>query len=139
MTNRNSGQHTALDAVRLLCNAIQKVHHYDHHDESESMSPPCKTSSELILQSALEYLAWGDTQAARALMDAYDEWHATGKAPWPFEGTINPYADDPAGKHDPFNEIEEDEGGGIRLKQDDDDGGPPPGRSSGGLDDNIPS
>lgn len=73
---------TALDAVRLLCNAIQKVQHFDR--EKEGTSPACNTVGELILQDALEYLAWGDTHNARQVMDVYDRWKATGEAPWPW-------------------------------------------------------
>jgi hypothetical protein len=76
---------TALDAVRLLCNAIQKVQHFDK--EQEGISPPCKDQGEFILQDALEYLAWGDTHNARAIMEIYDEWVKTGDAPWPYGGS----------------------------------------------------
>lgn len=73
---------TALDAVRLLCNAIQKVQYLDR--EGEGISPPCKTVGEYMLQDALEYLAQGDTNAAREIMDHYDHWKASGEAPWPY-------------------------------------------------------
>jgi hypothetical protein len=74
---------TALDAVRLLCNAIQQTHHLDR--ESEGISLPCKDAGELMLCDALQYLAFGDTAAVRKMMDQYDEWKSTGEAPWPFE------------------------------------------------------
>jgi len=83
-TNKQGDNLSALDAVRLLCNAIQKVQHFDR--EGEGMSPLCKTEGELILQDALEYLAWGDTHNARQVMDTYDEWKKTGIAPWPYDG-----------------------------------------------------
>lgn len=82
MTKRH--EITALDAVRLLCNAIQKVHHFDR--EQEGISPLCRDPGELMLQDALEYLSWGDTHNARELMDKYDEWLKTGVAPWPYSG-----------------------------------------------------
>ena len=77
MTKRH--ELTALDAVRLLCNTIQKVQHLDKIGEGES--PCCRDHGELILQDALEYLAWGDTQGARDVMEIYDEWMQTGDAP----------------------------------------------------------
>ena len=76
---------TGLDAVRLLCNAIQIVQYFDKTGEGES--PPCKDHGELILQEALAYLAWGDTHNARAVMETYDEWKRTGEAPWPYDGS----------------------------------------------------
>lgn len=79
---------TALDVVRLLCNAIQKVQHFDR--EQEGISPPCRNAGELILQDALEYLAWGDTHNARKVMDVYDHWKATGDAPWPWDSGKTP-------------------------------------------------
>ncbi len=79
---------TALDAVRLLCNSIQKVQHFDR--KQEGISPACNTVGELILQDALEYLAWGDTQSARKVMDVYDHWKVTGDAPWPWASSKNP-------------------------------------------------
>jgi hypothetical protein len=40
-----------------------------------------------MLQDALEYLAWGDTQnARRQLMDAYEAWLEPGAASWPYAG-----------------------------------------------------
>lgn len=74
----------ALDAVRLLCNAIQQVQYFDK--EQEGMSPPCHDPGELMLVNALEYLAWGDTTNARNCMKTYDEWKATGFTPWPYDG-----------------------------------------------------
>jgi hypothetical protein len=82
---------TALDAVRLLCNAIQKVQHFDR--EQEGISPACRNAGELILQDALEYLAWGDTHNARKVMDVYDRWKATGEAPWPWGSDKKPGKD----------------------------------------------
>lgn len=79
---------TALDAVRLLCNTIQKVHHFDR--EQEGLSPLCHSVGELILQDALEYLACGDTHNARQVMDVYDHWKATGEAPWPWDSEKAP-------------------------------------------------
>lgn len=74
---------SAHDAVRLLNNAIQKVQYFER--EQEGLSPLCRSVGELILQDALEYLAWGDTHNARQVMDVYDDWAATGKAPWPWD------------------------------------------------------
>ena len=74
----NKEEITALDAVRLLCNTIQKVQHFDR--TGEGISPACKSAGELLLQDALEYLAWGDTHNARAVMADYDLWRQTGKA-----------------------------------------------------------
>ena len=79
---------TALDAVRLLCNAIQKLQHLDKTGIGKS--PCCRDHGELILQAALEYLAWGDTQGTRDLMETYDEWVKTGKAPWPWDSSKSP-------------------------------------------------
>jgi hypothetical protein len=70
------------DAIRLLSHAIWAVHHVE--TEQEGLSPPCKDEGELILQKALYYLAFGDTDAARSLIDNYDEWQKTGIAAWPF-------------------------------------------------------
>lgn len=75
---------TALDAVRLLCAAIQKVQYFDK--EQEGISPPCRDPGEYMLADALEYLAWGDTPGTRQCMEIYDEWKATGVAPWPYDG-----------------------------------------------------
>ncbi len=111
-----------LDAVRLLCNAIQKVDYYDHHNEAEGISPLCKNHGELMLQDALFYLALGDTHNARAVMETYDDWRMTGDAPWPYDSSKPSPGFRPC-----FDEIiEEDPGGGVRLKDDDD------------LDDEIP-
>ena len=79
---------TALDAVRLLCTAIQKVHHVDK--EQEGTSPPCRDPGEYMLCDALQYLAWGDTPGARELMETYDEWVKTGVAAWPYDGGVPP-------------------------------------------------
>ena len=46
---------TSDDAIRLLCNAVQSLHHLAV--EQEGYSPPCRDSGELVLQSALQYLA----------------------------------------------------------------------------------
>lgn len=75
------------DAIRLLSNAIQMVHTFDK--TGEGFSPCCRDPGELILQAALEYLAWGDTHNARKLMDIYDEWARTGFAPWPYARTLD--------------------------------------------------
>jgi hypothetical protein len=79
---------TGDDAIRLLCNAIQKIHHFDKHGEGHS--PLCRDAGELMLQAALEYLAWGDTDGARSLMDDYDNWLKTGEAPWPYDSSKPP-------------------------------------------------
>lgn len=116
---RNTGKPiTALDAVRLLCNAVQKIHHFDHHNEGEGISPPCHTMGEFILQDALEYLAWGDTRAARELMDIYDGWVATGRAPWPYAAG-NPPPDAEERNRD-GNDYKQDPGGGVWLENGDD-------------------
>lgn len=81
---------TAVDAVRLLRNAIQKVRYFEA--ENEGISPACNTVGELILQDALEYLAWGDTHNARQMMDTYDQWKMTGFAPWPWASNKAPNA-----------------------------------------------
>ena len=73
---------TALDAVRLLCTAIQKVHHLDKTDEG--IIAPCHDTGEYMLADALHYLAYGDTFSARSFMELYDEWKKTGKADWPY-------------------------------------------------------
>jgi hypothetical protein len=88
MTMTKRHELTALDAVRLLCNTIQKVQHLDKIGEGES--PCCRDHGELILQDALEYLAWGDTQGARDVMEIYDEWMQTGDAPWPWDSSKSP-------------------------------------------------
>lgn len=80
--NQPSVEIEVTDAVRLLGNAMQKVVFFDKHQEG--FAPPCKNAGELMLQDALEYLAWGDTHNARDLMDMYDEWKATGEAPEPY-------------------------------------------------------
>ncbi|MFG6554971.1 hypothetical protein [Sulfitobacter sp. 1A16808] len=87
-TGFNAPELSGLDAVRLLCNAIQKVQHFDR--EQEGISPLCRNVGELILQDALEYLAWGDTHNARQVMDIYDRWKATGDAPWPWDSDKSP-------------------------------------------------
>lgn len=79
---------TGHDAIRLLCHAVQKVHHFEK--EQEGMSPPCKDHGELMLQEALYYLSYGDTRAARDIMDTYDEWLETGDAPWPYDSSKGP-------------------------------------------------
>lgn len=78
----------ALDAVRLLRNAIQKVQHFDR--EQEGISPACRNAGELMLQDALEYLSYGDTHNARKVMDVYDHWKVTGDAPWPWDSSKTP-------------------------------------------------
>jgi hypothetical protein len=72
------------DAIRLLCNAVQKIHHLSVH--GEGFSPACKNAGELVLQDALEYLAYGDTRGARSLIEIYDEWLQSGNVPWPYNG-----------------------------------------------------
>jgi hypothetical protein len=84
---------SALDAVRLLCNAIQKIQHLDK--EGEGISPPCKDHGELMLQDALEYLAFGDTKNARSVMAEYDNWSKTGEAPWPYDSDKPPPSSTP--------------------------------------------
>lgn len=109
----------SLDAVRLLSNAIQKIHYFDFHDQAEAMSPPCESIGELILQDALEHLAWGDTDAARELIDLYEQWERTGEAPWPFD-RIKPSPSEMR-RSDELGELTEDPGGGVRRKDDFDD------------------
>ena len=75
---------TGDDALRLLCNAVRKVHHFEKHDEG--ISPPCRDAGELMLQDALFYLAYGDAPAARRLIEEYERWLATGAASWPYNG-----------------------------------------------------
>ena len=70
------------DAVRLLCNAALMIHHLEL--TGEGISPPCRTVGEIMLQDALEYLASGNTSAARELMDLYDRWLETGETEWPY-------------------------------------------------------
>ena len=72
------------DALRLLCNAVRKVHHFERHDEG--ISPPCRDAGELMLQAALYYLAYGDVAGAKSLIEDYEGWLATGVAPWPYDG-----------------------------------------------------
>ena len=79
---------SGLDAVRLLCNAIQKVQHFDQ--EGEGISPVCSTFGEYMLCDALEYLAYGDTNNARARMDEYDHWIKTGQASWIYNTREDP-------------------------------------------------
>lgn len=79
---------SAGDAVRLLSNALHKIHHLEL--TGEGTSPLCKTRGELVLQDALQYLAYGDTEAARGLIDIYEEWLRTGEVPWPFDGKPPP-------------------------------------------------
>ena len=43
-----------------------------------------------MLCSALEYLAFGDTKAARELMDEYDRWVETGEYGWPYREGDDP-------------------------------------------------
>ena len=81
-------ERTALDAVRLLCNTIQKVQYFDR--TGEGFSPGCYDAGELMLQDALEYLSWGDTHNARSMMKMYDEWLETGYTPWPYSGDPPP-------------------------------------------------
>ncbi|MDP2619205.1 MAG: hypothetical protein Q8P46_03365 [Hyphomicrobiales bacterium] len=71
------------DAIRLLCNAIQAVHHIEA--KGEGLSPPCRNAGELILQDALRYLAFGDMAAVRGLLDNYEDWLETSKAGWPYD------------------------------------------------------
>lgn len=73
------------DAVRLLGNAIRKVRHFDRH--GSGITPCCRDPGELMLQDALEYLAWGDTHNARKVMAVYDLWKKAGCAPWPYRPT----------------------------------------------------
>jgi hypothetical protein len=89
---------TALDAVRLLCNAIQKVQHFDK--EQEGISPACRDTGEFMLQDALFYLAFGDTHGARGIMDVYDEWKKTGEAPWPYDASKPPPSAGQAGENE---------------------------------------
>jgi hypothetical protein len=71
------------DAIRLLCNAVQAVHHTAA--TGEGLSPPCRDAGELVLQKALGYLAFGDVSAVRELLQTYEQWLETGKAGWPFD------------------------------------------------------
>lgn len=70
---------TGSDAIRLLCNAVQKVHHADRY--GHEASPVCYDTGEMILQDALEHLAHGDTANAKALIAMFEEWRRTGVAP----------------------------------------------------------
>jgi len=89
-------ERTAIDAVRLLCYAIQKVQYFDKNEEG--FYPGGDDPGEFLLQDALEFLAWGDTHNARKLMDEYDTWRETGHAPWPHNGEPAP---DMKEKNDP--------------------------------------
>lgn len=75
---------TTQDAIRLLCNAVQSIHHTAV--TQEGFSPPCRDSGELVLQAALIYLAQGDLPAVRELLARYEQWQDTGKAGWPYDG-----------------------------------------------------
>lgn len=74
----------SITAVRLLCNAVQSIHHLDV--TREGYSPPCKNAGELVLQKALVYLAHGDVPAVQELIGRFEEWKKTGKAGWPYDG-----------------------------------------------------
>ena len=75
-----------------------------------------------MLQDALEYLAWGDTRNARAFMDMYDEWKATGEAPWPYDPSKPTPREQLAAYEDKLEaELVEDEGGGVWQKDELDD------------------
>ena len=76
---------TGDDAIRLLCNVIQKVHHFDKHGDGIGFP-----SRDPGVQDALEYLAWGDTHSAQQVMETYDAWLETGVAPWPYNGESPP-------------------------------------------------
>lgn len=67
------------DAIRLLCNTIRKIHHFDTH--GEGITPCCRTDGEYILQDALEYLARGDTHNARIEIARYEQWRDSKTAP----------------------------------------------------------
>lgn len=73
---------TGSDAIRLLCNTVQKVHHADRY--GQDVSPLCYDTGEFILQDALEHLAHGDTDNAKALIALFEEWRRTGVAPAPY-------------------------------------------------------
>lgn len=78
-----------LDAVRLLCLTIQRVQHL--YLTGEGICLNGISIGELILQDALEYLSQGDTDNTRILLDVYEEWKATGQAPWPWDSSKSPY------------------------------------------------
>ena len=75
---------TSQDAIRLLTNAVQSVHYFEVNQEGQSIR--CPDEGQLMLQDALKYLAFGDTEAARSLMTDYEEWLDTGIAKWPYDG-----------------------------------------------------
>lgn len=87
-TSKPTKELNGLDAVRLLCNAIQKVQHFE--SEGSGISPQCATIGEYMLCAALEYLAYGDTANARAHMDEYDHWIKTGEASWIYDTSSDP-------------------------------------------------
>ena len=82
MTIKHDHNLEAEDAIRLLSNAILQIHHLAVHEEG--ITVPGRDIGEFILTDALEYLAHGDTAAARSLMDEYDEWRRTGVIHWPY-------------------------------------------------------
>ena len=90
MTEKAKPRHAlrTRDSIRLLSNAIRKVHHYAR--EGEGLSLRCRDEGELMLQDALEYLAQGDTKNARKYMALYDAWRAGAPAPWPFGSNAEP-------------------------------------------------
>lgn len=73
----------AQDAIRLLSNASFMISYFEFTEEG--WMPPCKTTGELLLQNALHYLAYGDTENATYMIELYDEWRSTGYAPWPYD------------------------------------------------------
>ncbi len=79
---------TTRDARRLLSNTARMIRHLER--TGEGFAPLCRDHGELMLQDALHYLAWGDTDNARYVMTVYDIWCATGEAPWPYDATKAP-------------------------------------------------
>ena len=94
MTDKTNPRHTlrTRDSIRLLSNAIRKVHHYAR--EGEGLSLRCRDEGELMLQDALEYLAQGDTINARKYMALYDAWRMGAAALWPFDPDSEPLMPD---------------------------------------------
>lgn len=86
--NRRAHDLIAQDAMRLLSNARNMVEHLETH--GEGISPACRDIGELMLQDAVVYLAWGDTNNAKACIEDYERWLETGEAGWPFFGITGP-------------------------------------------------
>lgn len=80
---------SAADAVRMLTSVCYDINYLELTGEGHSSLG--KTPGELMLVDALRYLAFGDTELARAYMDQYDEWKQTGYTPWPYNGGKPPH------------------------------------------------